>query len=290
MLEKHPTVPDDLVGMLDLLAETIVDALGFGVAVVNLARLDGSLEVVSVAGDADARRVLLGTTDTTEMWQGLLASSEDWGRLRFSDHNHKLADGEVFSWVPDIEMLDFEDAWHLEDALFAPLVAEDGALLGVLSVDLPRDGRRPNMATRSALEAFAVSVTLAIEHATMRQRAELSEPAVLRQATHDSLTGLANRSLLEERLGHALADNDHETMTAVVFIDLDRFKLINDLHSHATGDQVLRAVADRISGAVRPYDTAARWGGDEFLVLLERLPDEAAAVEVVQRISNWLTP
>ncbi|WP_377644249.1 putative bifunctional diguanylate cyclase/phosphodiesterase [Oryzobacter terrae] len=286
-LEQHSTIPDDLIGMLDLLAETIVQALGFGVAVVNLARADGTMEVVSVAGDEDARSLLLGTADSIDRWRGLLEASEDWGRLRFQDHHHDLASADVFAWVPDMEMVDAEDAWHPEDALFAPLVTEDGTLLGVLSVDLPRDGLRPGLATRNALEAFAVSVTLAIEHATLRQRAERSEQAVLRQATHDPLTGLANRALLEERLGAALARDD-EHLTAVVFIDLDRFKLVNDLLSHAVGDQVLCAVADRIVGCARPYDTAARWGGDEFLVLLEQLPSEAAALEVVRRITASL--
>lgn len=282
--DEHSTIPGDLIAMLDLLAETIVQALGFGVAVVNLTCPDGSLEVVSVAGDEDARRVLLGTTDTVQSWQQMLLASEDWGRLRFQDHAHALASPELLSWVPDLEMVDAEDAWHPEDALFAPLVGEDGALLGVLSVDLPSDGRRPDLATRNALEAFAVSVALAIEHATLRQQAELSEQAMLRQATHDSLTGLANRALLEDRLRNALACQDPGTMTALVFIDIDGFKSINDLHSHAAGDQVLRSVADRITGSIRPHDTAARWGGDEFLVLLERLPDETAAVEVAQRI------
>lgn len=286
-LEQHSTIPDDLIGMLDLLAETIVQALGFGVAVVNLARADGSMHVVSVAGDENARAQLLGTSISIDRWRRMLAASEDWGRLRFQDHNHELASPDVLAWIPDMVMLEAEDAWHPEDALFAPLVTEDGTLLGVLSVDLPHDGRRPGLSTRNALEAFAVSVTLAMEHATLRQRAELSERAVLRQATHDSLTGLANRTLLEQRLSTALARDDQD-LIAVVFVDLDRFKLINDLHSHATGDQVLCAVADRLAGCVRPYDTAARWGGDEFLVLLERLPDEAAAVEVVQRMRSAL--
>jgi len=286
--DEHSTIPDDLIAMLDLLAETIVQALGFGVAVINLTRPDGSLEVVSVAGDEDARGVLLGTTDTVERWQHMLLVSEDWGRLRFQDHAHELAAPELLTWVPDFEMVDAEDAWHPADALFAPLVAEDGALLGVLSVDLPSGGRRPDLATRSALEAFAVSAALAIEHATLRQQAELSEQAMLRQATHDSLTGIANRALLEGRLQDALACQDPGLMTALLFIDIDRFKSINDLHSHAAGDQVLRSVADRITGSIRPYDTAARWGGDEFLVLLERLPDETTAVEVAQRIMDSL--
>lgn len=288
-LDEQATIPDDLIAMLDLLADTIVQALGFGVAVVNLARHDGSLQVVSVAGDTEARALLLGTTDTAERWQGLLAASEDWGRLRFQDHDHDLATPELLTWVPDTEIVDAPNAWHPEDALFAPLVAEDGKLLGVLSVDLPRDRLRPTMATREALEAFAVSAALAIEHATMRQRAEVSEQAFKRQATHDSLTGIANRALLEDRLRNAIARQDKGGIVALVFIDLDRFKLINDLHSHATGDRVLQAVAERVTAAVRPHDTVARWGGDEFLVLLERLPDEATALKVVQRISDSLT-
>lgn len=284
---ESSTISEDLIGMLDLLAETIVQALGFGVAVVNLAQPDGTMQVVSVAGDEGARRALLGTSDSIDRWRRLLAASEDWGRLRFQDHNHVLADADVFSWIPDMEMAEGEDAWHPEDALFAPLLAEDGTLLGVLSVDLPHDGRRPNLATRNALEAFAVSVALAVGHATLRRRAELSEREIRRRATHDPLTGLANRALFDERLRRALARDDGQ-VTAVVFIDVDRFKLINDLHSHTTGDEVLCAVADRISGSIRPHDTAARWGGDEFLVLLERLPDEAAAVEVIRRISSSL--
>ena len=287
-LEEHSTIPDDLIAMLDLLAETIVEALGFGVAAVNLARSDGSLEVVSVAGDEDARRLLLGTSQTAEKWELLLNAGERWGRLRFQDHNVDQARRDLLTWVPDIEVVDAVDAWHPEDALFAPLVAEDGALLGVLSVDLPRGGLRPDLATRHALEAFGVSAALAIEHATMRRRAELSEREMIRQSTHDALTGIANRSLLESLLNHAVRRADSKTLTALVFIDIDRFKSINDLHSHATGDQVLRAVAARISGAIRPHDTAARWGGDEFLVLLERLPDEATALQVVQRIRESL--
>ena len=287
--KEHSTIPQDLVGMLDLLAETIVQALGFGVAVVNLTRPDGSLAVVSVAGDDDARRTLLGTTDTAQRWERLLAASEHWGRLRFREHGTELDTEELFSWVPTIEILDAEDAWHPEDALFAPLVGEDGALLGVLSVDLPKDGLRPSRTTCHALEAFAVSAALAIEHATMRQRAEVSEKAFRQQATHDSLTGIANRALFEDRLRHSLARRPAAgTMTALVFIDLDRFKLINDLHSHATGDNVLRVVAERIHAAIRPHDTVARWGGDEFLVLLEGLPDEATAIHIVQRISASL--
>src|ERR1035437_1891556 len=133
--------------MLDLLAETIVQALGFGVAAVNIARSDGSLEVISVAGDEQARNMLLGTVCRAEIWDQILAVSEPWGRLRFADHRNEEASPDLLSWIPDVVPLLVEDAWHPQDALFAPLIAEDGSRLGILSVDLPRDGRRPNSAT-----------------------------------------------------------------------------------------------------------------------------------------------
>ncbi len=99
--------------------------------------------------------------------------------------------------------------------------------------------------------------------------AELSE-----QAVRDPLTGLANRALLGERLCGALA-RDARTggSTGVMFLDLDGFKEVNDRHGHATGDAVLRGVADRLRAGVRPSDTVARVGGDEFVILVEDATD-----------------
>lgn len=283
--DVQPTVPDDLVAMLDLLAETIVQALGFGVAVVNIARPDGSLEVVSVAGDEQARNMLLGTVQSAELWDEILAVSDPWGRLRFADHKNQDANSDLLSWVPDVVPSDAEGAWHPADALFAPLTAADGSRLGILSVDLPHDGRRPTATTCSALEAFAVSTALAIEHATLRARAELSERSLRELAKFDSLTGVGNRSMLFERLEHAAtARPEQRSLLALAFIDLDGFKVINDSYSHDVGDLVLQTVARRIRTVVRPHDTVVRWGGDEFIVLLEQLDGDAAAVDVAQRI------
>ncbi|CAN5506731.1 hypothetical protein BH10ACT10_BH10ACT10_15470 [soil metagenome] len=280
-----PTVSDDLQTMLDLLAQTIVSTLGFGVAVINIVRRDGSLEVASVAGDEKARTMLLGTVDSAEIWDGLLAASEPWGRLRFADHRNEAAYYEMLSWVPDIEPIDAEDAWHPEDALFAPLISADGRRVGVLSVDLPHDGRRPNTATCKALEGFAVSTALAIEHATLRARAEASEDLLRERASHDALTGVGNRSMLFERLEHALTVRQQQRGTlAVAFIDLDRVKSVNDGFSHLVGDQVLTSVARRIQSVVRPAETVVRWGGDEFLVLFEHLDADAESVTMVERI------
>ncbi|MGH9205619.1 MAG: PAS domain S-box protein, partial [Acidimicrobiales bacterium] len=105
-------------------------------------------------------------------------------------------------------------------------------------------------------------------------------------AIHDSLTDLPNRALLMDRLEVALHHADRkQSQIAVIFLDLDHFKLINDSFGHEGGDVVLRAVAQRVHGSVRPEDTVARIGGDEFIVLCEEVPDESSALEIAQRVS-----
>lgn len=100
-------------------------------------------------------------------------------------------------------------------------------------------------------------------------------------ATHDELTGLANRALLRDRLAHALSDAQrNQRRGALLLLDLDHFKMVNDSHGHPIGDQLLREVAARLSSCLKSTDTLARLGGDEFVVLLERIarPEEAALV------------
>ena len=102
------------------------------------------------------------------------------------------------------------------------------------------------------------------------------------QATHDSLTGLPNRALLLDRLDHALARAArHGGTVAVLFLDLDRFKLINDTRGHGVGDEILVAVAERLRTVVRAGDTLARHGGDEFVVLLENNTEESDGVHLL---------
>lgn len=101
------------------------------------------------------------------------------------------------------------------------------------------------------------------------------------QALHDPLTGLPNRSLLFDRLSHAMSRTARSKRhTAVFFIDLDRFKHVNDGAGHETGDEVLRVVGARLRSVVRQHDTVARYGGDEFVVIAEDLqwPEEARDV------------
>lgn len=106
-------------------------------------------------------------------------------------------------------------------------------------------------------------------------------------ALHDTMTGLGNRALLQDRLDHALAARpERRRGIAVLFVDLDAFKAINDGLGHAVGDRVLQATARRLRAVVRPADTVTRWGGDEFVVLMEGLEATEEAVVVARRIEQ----
>ena len=108
-----------------------------------------------------------------------------------------------------------------------------------------------------------------------------------RKATHDPLTGLPNRGLVLHKLGAALRSLRGEPgQVHVLFVDLDGFKQVNDVHGHAVGDRVLRAAAERMRGALRPADTIGRLGGDEFVVILKSLPQEVPAEEIAHRLAQ----
>jgi diguanylate cyclase (GGDEF)-like protein/PAS domain S-box-containing protein len=114
------------------------------------------------------------------------------------------------------------------------------------------------------------------------------ESELERLALYDALTGLPNRALFADRLTHVLARRGRELSTAVYFLDLDRFKRINDSLGHAAGDEVLREVAQRLSEVVRPEDTVARFGGDEFTVLCESVGGVLEAVSIADRLQRPL--
>ncbi|MEG4863663.1 MULTISPECIES: EAL domain-containing protein [Microcoleaceae] len=123
---------------------------------------------------------------------------------------------------------------------------------------------------------------------TQRKQAE---EIIRYQAVYDQLTGLPNRILFNERLTAALRQaKKNKKMLAVMFLDLDRFKKINDTLGHAAGDRLLESFAGRISDTLRSTDTVARWGGDEFTVLLPDLNCLEDAVKTAQRIIDYLKP
>ncbi|WP_417316898.1 EAL domain-containing protein [Emcibacter sp.] len=112
-----------------------------------------------------------------------------------------------------------------------------------------------------------------------------AEALIRKMAMHDSLTGLANRNLLQQRLDEALRMAKRlGKKVSVMFLDLDMFKPVNDLYGHATGDRLLRIVAERLIECAREVDTVARLGGDEFAIVFTNLDDESVVTKIAQRI------
>jgi diguanylate cyclase (GGDEF)-like protein len=147
--------------------------------------------------------------------------------------------------------------------------------------------------TMATLQVFIVSVaftSLVLAAIVAERFADIAERRRAEEelehlALHDPLTGLANRVLFMERLTQALARNERRpSSVAVLFLDLDRFKLVNDTMGHDVGDRVLASVAGRLRSVLRPVDTAARLGGDEFVVLCEDLEDERHVLTIAERI------
>jgi diguanylate cyclase (GGDEF)-like protein/PAS domain S-box-containing protein len=157
---------------------------------------------------------------------------------------------------------------------------------------LHKDGTYRWMLSRGAAirdgEGKATRVAGSQTDITERKRVE---EQLLHDAFHDSLTGMPNRALFMDRLGQALerAKRQPQGSFAVLFIDLDRFKTVNDSLGHSVGDLLLVEVGSRLSSCVRTGDTAARLGGDEFTVLLEGVIDLPAVLRMAERIHNQLT-
>jgi diguanylate cyclase (GGDEF)-like protein/PAS domain S-box-containing protein len=137
-----------------------------------------------------------------------------------------------------------------------------------VSVVTDRDGRA------SVLRGLMVDITALKE----------SETKLIYQASHDELTGLPNRTLLQDRMRQALAHADREgNMVALLFIDLDRFKVVNDSLGHDIGDTVLQTAAGRLTGCVREVDTVARLGGDEFVLMLASISKTDSIASVANK-------
>jgi diguanylate cyclase (GGDEF)-like protein/PAS domain S-box-containing protein len=186
--------------------------------------------------------------------------------------------------------------WEAERRFAQPLFHHDGTdrrTKAGLSVKIEGRSREPfgvlviqSMASRKFaagdvdfLQALANVLADAIERQAI-------EDAIRERAVHDPLTGLPNRVLFVDRLTHALARLDRsDSLAAILFLDLDHFKLVNDSLGHQIGDELLAAAAPRLKQAVRSADTVARFGGDEFGILLEDIASERDAIETAERIA-----
>ncbi len=144
--------------------------------------------------------------------------------------------------------------------------------------EIVADGTLSNLLEEAAVGAWVLTLRDVTEQHALAEQ-------LVHQAFHDSLTGLANRALFADRLDHAVSRRDGSI--AVLVLDLDDYKHVNDTHGRLVGDQLLVAVSDRLRGALRPGDTAARLGGDEFAVLMEQT-DRAAAESAAHRVLDAL--
>ena len=163
---------------------------------------------------------------------------------------------------------------------------------GVLELELPlrhRDGHQctAQITITNLLDNPSVG-GLVLNTRDISERRQL-EDQLVHQAFHDSLTSLANRALFKDRVDHALRRTKRQTPSvAVLFLDLDGFKEVNDSLGHAAGDRLLIQVAERLQSCVRPSDTVARFGGDEFAVLIEDASDDIDVVQVAERVLEGL--
>jgi diguanylate cyclase (GGDEF)-like protein len=162
-----------------------------------------------------------------------------------------------------------------------PIFSSDGALLGIFTSYY----RQPNRPTPEELQLVGMASQLA---AIALEHHQLTEQLAY-QAQHDALTGLPNRPLFEDRLHQAIARARRSgSLVGLLYVDLDRFKLVNDTLGHAAGDTLLRQVAQRLKSCVREGDMVARIGGDEFSVVLNDLENPQDAEGVIQRILETL--
>ncbi|BBD09134.1 EAL domain-containing protein [Desulfovibrio ferrophilus] len=161
-----------------------------------------------------------------------------------------------------------------------PLIIKD-KVIGVMAVNDYEDPNRYSEKDLRLLSSVSEQVALGIER-------NMNEEQLTHQALHDDLTSLPNRALFMERLGRAIRRSERRTdyRFAVVMMDLDRFKIINDSHGHLTGDEVLKETARRIAPVLRSVDTLARLGGDEFAILLEEFDKPQQVVHIVRRIQE----
>ncbi|MEU5536300.1 diguanylate cyclase CdgB [Streptomyces sp. NPDC020362] len=218
-----------LADTLQTVADGVVNALGYEMACVNLVRPDGDLVVAALSGNSAAEALITGRVGSRDAWLRRLNMGEQWGDLVFIPHTEGwvLDDDDVPQWYTDGPAPRFEDEWHPSDRLFAPMYTpgvqggSSGELLGVISVDRPRNGRRPGAWGREALQMYAFQAAIAISNARLRanmqralvrlereQQALRASEESFRQAFEYAPSGMAIAEMGGDQHGRILRTND----------------------------------------------------------------------------------
>jgi diguanylate cyclase (GGDEF)-like protein len=223
-------------------------------------------------------------------------SGEDELTVKVADESplcHRLAESSVPLLLADPPreaqaVLDLAEL-GMKDAMIAPLRRMDGSVFGLmLAGNRLGDQRTFTSEDLKLFEALAnhAAVSLENRHLIERLWAEVADRE--HQALHDALTGLPNRLLFQRRIAAALANGDVGSSVAVMLLDLDRFKEVNDTLGHHNGDLLLQEIGNRLRRILRSGDTVARLGGDEFAVLLPDLAGDEAALAAATGIRQAL--
>lgn len=173
---------------------------------------------------------------------------------------------------------------------YLPVILMTGQGNEAIAAQSIKDGAQHYL-VKSAVtpETLHLAIQDAIAYKKTKKIQDEEEKTLFLRANYDGLTGLANRNLFISRLEIALARSARaRTAVAVLFIDLDHFKPINDTYGHDAGDAVLKMVAQRLKNVIRAYDTPARFGGDEFVILLEGVPNPRDAASIAAKIGAIL--
>jgi diguanylate cyclase (GGDEF)-like protein len=255
---------------------------GFGRAAIYLRTPDGALEVGAAFGLSEAEGAQLRETPVTlGEFAPIMQPEMLVSRSYLFDHRRFQMPKELNDKLntPVVERQWTDGQWHPEDMLTVQICDVDGDLLGLISVDEPLNGLLPDRAHVQAIEFFADQCAVALANARRYEQ-------VRAEALSDPLTGLANRRALDAAVVRAIGRARRDAaLCAVLFIDIDFFKDINDTLGHAVGDAVLQRVGRGLRDRLRRGDLLARYGGEEFVALLPDTDLEAAmrVAEVLRR-------
>jgi diguanylate cyclase (GGDEF)-like protein len=242
-------------------------------------------EIVLFGSDeAPSLRTVLGPGPTAESLQPIEPAVAD--ALAGLIETHGVAVMTLDPPFDDEHLHHYLEARGVTHALMAPMTSEDRVIGTIMVANRFGVMRTFDGEDRRLLETLAANASVALQYDRLEQavtRLATLQEQLQHQAHHDPLTGLANRKLFTERLRAATGAVDEQV--AVLFIDLDEFKAINDRLGHAAGDELLMSVAGRLRRCVRPDDLVARLGGDEFAVIVRDATDvKTVAVGIAQRV------
>ncbi len=274
----RPPTPYDTLGeeSFDRIARLAAGALRSPVAIVSV--LDDDRHVVKSS---------IGLTGRSRVWRKVPLA------LRYARQAVTTGRPVFVSNIEGGDRRDGEASARTPDGVayaVAPVITSDGQVVGTICVIDTAPHGWTHGEINSLLDLAAVLVTEIELRSDLSVKRQTHEH-LLYSTLHDALTGLPNRSLFTERLRHAMRRSARhpDDLFAVLFLDLDRFKEVNDNLGHFAGDELLRAVARRLEACIRPEDTVARLSGDEFAILLESITDTSDAGRVAERIEEALS-